>query len=286
MKTFEWGETAESEAFFDRHPDFYPAFEKLIALVNKCFGRPFPEPHYGSDYILFSLGESCREDFLEIAFLAAHGYAAGAAKLFRGLYERAVALAYLVSEPQKTERLRKFGAIQTHKAFKDALKVVTEEEWDATMGPELTGAIARERFKAVEEEFQQTDCKKCGTKRLAISWDLDVASMVQKVGSPDAEYYLFAYTNANLELHTSLSSALREDDKDPDASRAKRHQKADYAVFCAAMLLVEVIHSENRHFAFNLGDELQDTEEAVARVWKENINRRAGSDNGTTMVKP
>jgi hypothetical protein len=33
--TFEWGETAETDAFFDRHPNFYPAFERLVTLSNK-----------------------------------------------------------------------------------------------------------------------------------------------------------------------------------------------------------------------------------------------------------
>ena len=58
---FEFGETVESEAFFDRHPHFFSAFERLMVLVNKCFGRPLPKLYYGPEYILFSLGESCRE---------------------------------------------------------------------------------------------------------------------------------------------------------------------------------------------------------------------------------
>jgi hypothetical protein len=38
-KDFEFGETSESEAFFDRNPKFMAMFERLILLANKCFGR-------------------------------------------------------------------------------------------------------------------------------------------------------------------------------------------------------------------------------------------------------
>jgi|SRR5579863_3291395 len=276
---FEFGETEEAEAFFNRHPNFYPAFEQLTALVNKCFARPVLEPYYGPEYIRFSLGEACREDFIEILFLAANGYGDGASKLLRGLYEGAVALAYMVKEPAKTERFANFAVIQEHKALKDALKVTTEEQWDAVMGPGRTAADMRSRFKAVEEDFKQTNCNKCKTKRLAITWDLDVASMVHKVGEPYDKYYLGAYTNANLEIHATLASALREDNKDKDARRTQRREKADYALFCSAMLLVEVIRSQNTLFALKLDEELQATEDAVARVWKESIDARSTPDH-------
>ena len=271
---FEFGETAEAEAFFSRHPNFYLAFELLAALVNKCFARPLPEPYYGPEYIRFSLGESCREDFLEILFLAVNGYGGGAAKLLRGLYERAVALAYMTKEPSKTERFTKFAAIQEYKALSDALKVTTETEWDTGMGPDRTAAEIRKRFEAAREDFQQTDCRKCKTKRLAITWDLDVSSMVARLGPPYDIYYLLAYTNANLEIHATLASALREDNKDTNARRTRRRAKADTVIFHAAMLLVEVIRSENTLFALGLNDDLQAAEEAMGRVWKESIDAR------------
>jgi hypothetical protein len=117
---FEWGETPETDAFFDRHPNFYPAFERLVQLSNKCFARRLPTPYYGADYTLFSLGESCRQDYIEILFLAVHGYGTGASKLLRGLYERAVALAYMLQNRDKVERFCNFAAVQEYKAMKDA----------------------------------------------------------------------------------------------------------------------------------------------------------------------
>src|SRR5688572_28977277 len=76
---FEFGETEQSKAFFDRNPKFWPAFENLMALTNKAFGR---ELHFESrlEDIGFNLGQTCRQDFLEVLFLAANGYGIGAAK--------------------------------------------------------------------------------------------------------------------------------------------------------------------------------------------------------------
>ena len=268
---FEFGGTVEGEAFFDRHPTFYPAFERLTALVNKCFARPLPEPYYGTEYILFSLGEACRADFFEILFLAVNGHGLGASKLLRGLYERAVALAYMVKVPAKTQRFKDYAAIQEYRALKDALKVLTEQEWDATVEPGRTVAEIKSRFEAVKADFQQ-HCQKCKTPRLAITWDLDVASMVRKVGAPYDTYYLGAYTTPNLALHATLASAMREDNKDKEARRTQLLDQADFSLFCAQMLLVEVVRSQNALFSLNLDADLQATEDAVAKVWKEAID--------------
>lgn len=271
---FEFGETAESEAFFDRHPNFYPAFERLMALGNTCFGRPLPKPYYGPEYTLFGLGESCRADFLEILFLAVNAHGCGASKLLRGLYERAVALAYMVKEPAKIDRFIKFAAIQEHKALNDALKITTEAEWDAVMGPDNTAAEIRCRFDTVKAEFFQSG-KNSKRPRPAVSWDLDVASMVKKVGAPFDLYYLGAYTTANFQIHASLASAMREDNKDKESRRVQRLEQADFALFCSVMLLVEVIRSQNTLFALSLDVELQDVESAVAKVWREAIDARS-----------
>jgi excisionase family DNA binding protein len=279
---FEFGETVEGEAFFDRHPNFYPAFERLTALVNKCFARPLPKPYYGPEYILFSLGEACRADFFEILFLAVNGHGCGASKLLRGLYERAVTLAYMVKDPAKTQRFKDYAAIQEYKALRDALKLRTEPEWDAAVAPGRTAAEIRSRFEAVKADFQQ-HCQKCRAPRLAITWDLDFASMVAKVGAPYDAYYLGAYTTPNLELHATLASALREDTKDKDARRKHLLDQADYVLFYSQLLLVEVVRSQNALFSLNLDADLQATEDAVASVWKEAIDAK---DSSTSMAAP
>ena len=129
---FEFGETAEGKAFFTRSPKFADVFLALGDIGNKCFGREI-NPKNRLEDICFGLGHTCRDDYLEVVFLAVNGYGVGASKILRGLYERAVALAYIISDPAKAERMVRFAAIQEHRAMEAALKVVTEGEFDGRM---------------------------------------------------------------------------------------------------------------------------------------------------------
>src|SRR5581483_5604779 len=101
--TFEIPDTAKTRAFAARSPRFFPAFEKLLGLSNKCFGRQF-SPKNQIENICFGLGHTCRQDFLEIIFLAINGYGDGATKILRSLYERAVTIEYLIKTPSKIDR--------------------------------------------------------------------------------------------------------------------------------------------------------------------------------------
>src|SRR6185295_13360109 len=109
--TFDFGETEASYSFLQRHPKFLPAFERLMAVGNKCYGRE-PKPRNRAEHVVFGLGHSCRQDFLEVLFMGVNGFSTGALKLIRGLFERTIALAYIVKHPEKAERLVRFGAIQ------------------------------------------------------------------------------------------------------------------------------------------------------------------------------
>ena len=91
---FEFGETRESEAFFDRNPNLMATFERLMELANKCFGRQL-EPKSRAEDVCFGLGHASRQDFLEVIFLAVNGYGSAASKIVRGLDERALTVAYI-----------------------------------------------------------------------------------------------------------------------------------------------------------------------------------------------
>src|SRR5437879_12788998 len=124
---FEFGETRESNAFFDRNPNFMAVVERLMKLGNTCFGRQ-PKPKRCAEDVCFGLGHACRQDFLEVVFLAANGYGSASSKIIRGLYERAVALAYIVQNPDKAERFVRFAGVQEHNLLQSALKVVSENQ--------------------------------------------------------------------------------------------------------------------------------------------------------------
>lgn len=80
---FEFGETDQANAFFGRNPKFLPAFERLMTLANKCFGREI-HPKSRAEDICFDLGQTCRADYMEVLFLAVNGFGIAASKLLRG----------------------------------------------------------------------------------------------------------------------------------------------------------------------------------------------------------
>src|SRR5271165_1023170 len=116
---FEISDTAKSRTFVARNPMFPAAFVKLLDLSNKCFGRnPRDKDH--REHICFWLGHTCRQDFLEVVFLAINGYGAGATKILRSPYERAVTVEYLIQNPKKVDRFLQFAAIQENRAMEAA----------------------------------------------------------------------------------------------------------------------------------------------------------------------
>ena len=76
---------------------------------------------------------------------------------------------------------------------------------------------------------------------------------------------------------------MRVDNKDKSSRRANNLNSADTALFLSALLLVEVLRSQNVLFALNLDGEIQDTENAIAKVWKEAIDAKSG--RGATITE-
>jgi hypothetical protein len=251
---FEFGQTDQSDAFFDRNPKFMPAFERLMTVANKCFGREI-KPKNRPEDIIFWLGHSSREDYLEVVFLAVHGYGLATSKILRGLYERAVTLAYLIEEPDKAERFVRFAAIQEHRALEAALKFISETEFDEMMGPANSVALIRQRYDEVKSDFGTTLCKKCGTKRIQSTWDLDVAAMVHKVGDPYNKLFLGAYTIPNFQIHATLASTSAG--QEGKTKTARRLRDAEFALLNATCILIHVIRSQTRFFSLNLDVELE-----------------------------
>jgi uncharacterized protein DUF5677 len=200
-----------------------------------------------------------------VAFLAVNGYGAGASKILRGLYERALALAYMIQFPDKAERFVRFAAIQEHRGLEAALKITTEKEFDEAVFGVTTAAQIREFYRQVKPEFQTTVCKKCGTTRTQGTWDLDVAAMAFKVGNPYDKYYLGAYINPNFPIHATLASVFHGD---PEQVRMNRSEKdAEVALLLASCLFVLVIRSQNTLFTLNLDTEIDACEGDMGNVW-------------------
>lgn len=259
--TFEFGDTDESKAFFERNPSFLPSFEKLMITANQCFGRRVQFNNHLED-VVFSQGHTCRDDYSEVVFLAANGYANAAAKIFRGLYERVVTLAYIGDSSDLARRFYRFSGIQAHRAMQAALQLFTEEEFEKVAGP---GTIAhiRESYKQLKPEFQMTDCKKCETTRTQSSWDIDFASMVQKTGEPYRMYFLNGYAMPTLHIHATMTSGFDGRDREETTSIHNRRRECDITLYTATCIFILAMRIQSKIFSLGLESELDGCEKAL-----------------------
>lgn len=246
---FEFGATREAEHFFNRNPKFYPAFEQLMNTLNKCFGREYQHSKPLED-LVFGLGQTCRDDFLEVAFLAVNGHGIGATKLVRGLYERATTATYLIRNPEKTERFIKFADGNERKLMREALKFFSQEEFEKTMGATVA---------EIESNYQDA-LRFFKAKKLPPMWDVDFASIVQLVGGAYPHYYLTTYAVPTLQIHASLASAFRV--------RGERARlTADVAIANACGIMLLVISEQNSFFSLNLETDIDACNTLAAEAW-------------------
>jgi hypothetical protein len=204
---------------------------------------------------------------MEILFLAANGYGTGASKLLRGLYERAVTLTYIAKYPEKAERFVRYAAIQEYKAMNLALQVSTEEEFDEVVGKRSTAAQVREAYKALKDDFQVTDCKKCNTKQQAFSWDIDMTSMVRNIGEPLSKYFLGSYTLPTWHIHATLASGLN--DESIEIRQVQEADAGEFALVNATLIMLFVFLQQNDMFKLNLEDEIKRCDALMGDIeWK------------------
>lgn len=267
---FEFGHTTQSDQFFRDHARYLPVFEHLPNISNTVFGRSYA-PKSRVEDIGFNLGHTCREDYLEIVFLSVHGHLNAATKLLRTLYERALSLAYMISEPPKAERFVRYAAIQEHRMMEAALRLVPEDTFNQAMAPKTSAAKIRELYQSIKPEFETTLCKKCGTKRTQASWDIDVSSMAQKVGEPFSRLFLLGYTIPTLSIHATLASTF-DGTEEGDPSR-KNH----VTLIVATDIFVQVLRSQNTLFSLGIDAELESCMEEFRGVWPDldsNVERK------------
>ena len=268
---FEFGETAASNAFWDRNPKAFPSLMRLLTLTNKAFGREWTPKNRMQD-IAFNLGETCRQDFLEILFLAVNGHGIGAQKLLRGLYERAVTLEYLRFNPKKAERFVRFAGIQEHRVGKAAVELVGEEEFERSLHRPF--ADFKKMYEEVKSEFEVTDCKSCGTKKLAVSWDIDIASMANRLGGSYKSLYMAAYAMPTLHIHATLASAFAREAV-VGTPEERNIQEAEVSLIHAILLMILVMNSQSEIFSLGLDDETKACWDEVTEVWKDRPNGAA-----------
>jgi len=191
----------------DRVPGALHAFNSYADLTVQVAKTSVNVENLAEE-IIFGLSRVCIEESQEILLLAANEYPSGAAKLLRSLYERTVTLLYIRTHPEKSERFRLYAAIQEHRAAAAARKLFSDEQLDATW-KEVTIANVEENYKRAKGEFQRTKCKKCKTTETAHTWDVDLATMAERVGEGMTELYLSSYSLPTLHAHSTFASAYQ-----------------------------------------------------------------------------
>lgn len=263
--TFDFGDSAALQEFSQRNRAFWPAFQRLLALTNDCFG-PRPTFRNRTEDVVFHLGEACRDDFLEIAFSAAHAKAGAALKLVRGLYERAVTAEYIRQHPEKADRFLKWAGVQEFKGAKRALEVVTPEHLDTVLAVIGTSfADMKKRYEEVKSEFQMTLCDKCKTKGMAPWWDKDFTTMAGSVGEPFKKVFLLGYTIPTLQVHATPASAFGRDPLARGDSAAKH--VADRYLAWAHLIYVAALNSQNELFSLGLETQINGCWADMNNIW-------------------
>ena len=234
-------------------PKFFELLPHLIALMRLTFLRQLIGAG-SADRVIFVLGRCCVEDFLEVILLAGNGAGIAAAKILRGLYERAVTMVHLIGNPQEVQAFLEYNRVSEHKLMQAVLQIHGE------------GAVSKEvkelremQFQAVKENYMIDDCKKCGTKRLNHTWNkLDVVSMAKK--TPWLKKYLVpGYYIPMSYAHSTVHSMLARLEAGPEGgisfNAGPQPEQADASLKTAHILILYIIREQFKHF--NLDDPAQ-----------------------------
>ena len=114
----------------------------------------------------------------------------------------------------------------------------------------------RERYEQVKEEFQTTVCAKCQTKRIQPSWDIDFATIIQRLGDPYRQFYLGAYMVPTLQGHATLASAFDGRKLEDDDATLGKVREQDVALYGAIRMFTLLLRLQERVFSLGLGGEI------------------------------
>ena len=255
-----------------RHPGLINALNELLKLADKV-ARTSVRLDTLAHKIVFALSRVCIEECWEIFLLAANQYEKGASKMLRGLYERTLTLTYISKNPEKAERFQKFAAIQNHRSLQHARRLFAEEDLkEACKAIGVTVDDIEAQYERFKPEFQEAKCDKCKSKKLAVGWDVDLATMAQRTGEELPKFYLSAYVLPTLDAHTTMASALSRTTEDANRVVFDYGPSAEGIDFCVAQtfaLIDIVLKTTISMFSLPFKEDLERFEQTAFRVWDE-----------------
>jgi len=251
--------------FQTRHHEFFERYSNLQAALNAAFIRVVKDGE-AHDWVVFTQGRVCAEEFFEILLMAANGYGICALKLIRSLYERAVTMDYLSQHPTDVA------------AFVDYHSVAQRKLMKAIQNSMKSDPFTKEKIEEVETEFLKvksgfmvTDCSTCGTQRLNHTWHrLDLVSMAQK--TKFGKLIVPAYYVPMGHVHSTMRALLsRTDESQPSGTQfhaESQPKEADMALELAHNIMLGVLGSQETHFKLEeLSKPLQKCLEDFVEIW-------------------
>ena len=190
-----------------------------------------------------------------------NGHGSGATKLLRGLFERAVTLAYLVAYTEKTRRYMHYTAINEHKMIQAARKLFCDEEIDKVLGAGSVCTIIRQ-YEKYRPEFLKG-------KKLARSWDIPFSEQIEDVGEPFEQYYLAGYLVPTMHVHaTSTSVYSRYEPRGDDmVTREASPKEVLGTLIHAHAIFFQALELQINLFKLPLVDELAACHAEIPKTW-------------------
>lgn len=251
-RQFTFGFPEQWKEFATKYPAFDGVLQNLVSLMDVAVGS-LP-PNDIPSRIIHQLGRECGENFLEILLLRGNGYGHAAWREVRSMYEKAVTANHLMQNPEDAARFQDW-----HKVTKRKVLQVMK----STAHPLMPSAAEQEKieaeFLAVKEQFMMTDCGKCGTKRMSISWSKKPFADMAKDAGDLALTLVPAYYEALLYSHPSFFGVLDRLDGESegyDLDYGPQNEQGDRAFRTAHAVLLAACAQQITHFAIADAEEL------------------------------
>jgi hypothetical protein len=259
-------------------PGIYPVFKRLAGTMEKVFNRNIEFTN--RCMAVYSTGRLACEDFVEIAFLAEHGYGFAALKLLRGIYERTVVGRYIASNPDEAERFHDYNVIDAQK-FSNRASGVYGSDWNPRIDPDR-----QKEYEAARKEFKYEPCSQCGRPPQDSFTRLSLPAMARTIKSPDREVirlrdgtekeitpedaYLICAAMPNAHIHASMWSFFQRLKKAGDGFIWNLDQgyQAEFALSSAHSNIPTVFEAQNDFFDLSLHQEIKDRKRDWHSIWK------------------
>ena len=262
-----FGVPDEWNHFAKGHSLFVERFDNLKSAIGICFDRTLTSADV-TDKVMFLLGRLSAEDFQEVLLLCANGFGSGAFKILRVMYERVVTARWLRLQPQETELFVNYDWVQKYKLRGAICRTFGEQ-----ILPTEAVENAEANYNQVKDQFQVTDCGKCGTKKINHTWSkLDFVSMAGKVGNV-GQYIVPGYYIPLRETHPSFGAILSRWEKSEDGGvgwdGGRQHKWAEQALMTAHYLMLNMLDLQKEHFELQqLEGTLKQCENDITDIWK------------------